>query len=227
MPRSRREPRPRDAQATRRTLLDAAAAVFAEHGFAGARVDEIAARAGVNKRMIYAYYVDKEGLYRAVLASRLAGPGAADALADVDDPREALEEVVRWYFRLLRDDRAFARLLAWDMLSGGPGDVLVDSALPTLDRVSDLVRRGLEAGVLREGLDPEMFRAAIVALCLGYFLQHPVMEKAQERSGCRFSDEAFLDHACRLLFQESGGGGARGRRGRAAPPKRRRRAGRS
>src|SRR5512133_2313872 len=113
MPRSRRTPRPRDADTTRRRLLDAATAVFAEHGFAGARVDEIAERAGVNKRMIYAYYGDKEGLYREVLSSRLAAPAASASLVDAADPRQALEELVRWYFRLVSEDRAFARLLGW------------------------------------------------------------------------------------------------------------------
>lgn len=47
--------------ATLEVLLNAATVVFAERGFAGARVDEIAARAGVNKALIYAYYGDKKG----------------------------------------------------------------------------------------------------------------------------------------------------------------------
>ena len=72
MARHRKTSRPRDASATREGLLDAATLVFAEQGFAGARVDEIAARAGVNKALIYAYYGDKTGIYRAVLTAHLA-----------------------------------------------------------------------------------------------------------------------------------------------------------
>ena len=56
--------RTRDADATRAALLGAATEVFAEVGYAGARVDEIAERARVNKRMIYEYFGDKQGLYR-------------------------------------------------------------------------------------------------------------------------------------------------------------------
>lgn len=55
------------ADATRRHILEAALAEFAEKGLAGARVDEIAARADANKRMIYAYYGSKEDLWLAVL----------------------------------------------------------------------------------------------------------------------------------------------------------------
>src|SRR5690349_12030628 len=128
MPRARRSPRPRDADATRKMLLEAATAIFSEHGFAGARVDEIAERAGVNKALIYAYYGDKEGLYRAVLSSHLEIPPSSLALAADADPRQALEELVRRYFRLLLEDRAFARLLAWDLLgSDGRGrDALLE-----------------------------------------------------------------------------------------------------
>lgn len=208
MPAPRREPRPRDAEATRRTLLAAATQVFADHGFAGARVDEIARRAGVNKRMIYAYFGDKEGLYRQVLSSRLAAPAAARA-APGGSPREALEALVRWYFRLLAGDPAFARLLAWDMLSGAPRRraILLDSAAPALDLVTDLVRRGVEAGELGAGIDPEAFRSTVVSLCLGYFLQRPALEASRARGGRRLDDEQFLDHTCRLLFA----GGGRGR----------------
>ncbi len=218
MPRTRRGPRARDASATRGMLLDAATAVFAEHGFAGARVDEIADRAGVNKALIYAYFGDKEGLYRAVLSSRFAAPAAAPAAAADADPREALEELVRKFFRLLVDDRAFARLVAWDLLSAGRGgrDVLVDSAGPTLERVVELVRRARAAGALPAGPPPELIRTAIIALCVGYSLQHPAMEANRARTGVSFGDDAFVDYACRLLFDGDGSGPPRtgaGRRG--------------
>lgn len=207
MARTRRDPRPRDAGATRRTLLDAAAAAFAEHGFAGARVDAIAARAGVNKALIYAYFGDKEALYREVLATRLAAPEASRAVDAAADPRAALEALVRWYFRLLSEDRDLARLLAWDLLEGGRrgSDMLAEAAAPTLELVAGLVRRGVDEGALRGALDPEMFRSTVVALCLGYALQRPVVETLRARAECRFSDAEFLDHACALLFD---GGGA-------------------
>lgn len=62
-----RKPRPRDSAATKALLLRAATEEFAEHGLAGARIDRIADRAGVNKRLIYVYFGDKDRLFDAVV----------------------------------------------------------------------------------------------------------------------------------------------------------------
>ena len=59
----------RDSKKTKEAILQAAELEFAEKGIYGARVDEIAAKAGVNKRMIYEYYGNKEELYKTVLAT--------------------------------------------------------------------------------------------------------------------------------------------------------------
>ncbi|HTC99611.1 MAG TPA: helix-turn-helix domain-containing protein [Bradyrhizobium sp.] len=62
-----RRPQRRNPEATRQKLLTAARREFADSGLAGARVDEIAARAGVNKQLVYHYFGDKDALYLAVL----------------------------------------------------------------------------------------------------------------------------------------------------------------
>lgn len=59
--------RPRDSAATKALLLHAATEEFAEYGLAGARIDRIADRAGVNKRLIYVYFGDKDRLFDAVV----------------------------------------------------------------------------------------------------------------------------------------------------------------
>jgi TetR/AcrR family transcriptional regulator len=205
----RKRPRPRDASATREVLLDAATLVFAEKGFAGARVDEIAERAGANKALIYAYYGDKKGIYRAVLASRfgeLTDPAFSEAFTSEVSPRRALEEIVRRLLRLLIKDRAFARLLAWDLLSNGRSgrDVILDSSGPLLALISDLVRRGRAAGELRATVDPELFRSVLVSLGIGYPLQHSVMTLAREQSGVHYTDDQFVDYVCRIVLEPDG-----------------------
>ncbi|MCK2212285.1 TetR family transcriptional regulator [Actinomadura sp. ATCC 31491] len=62
-----RPTRPRDAEATRARLLQAATEEFAAHGIAGARVDRIGAAAGANKALIYTYFGNKEQLFDAVM----------------------------------------------------------------------------------------------------------------------------------------------------------------
>ncbi|MGI5504929.1 TetR family transcriptional regulator [Lentzea sp. CA-135723] len=57
----------RDKEATKAKLLDAALDEFSEYGIAGARVDRVAAKAGCNKAMIYAYFGSKEGLFDELL----------------------------------------------------------------------------------------------------------------------------------------------------------------
>lgn len=98
-----RVPRPRDPAAARRRILTAAAVEFAGRGYAGARVDQLAATARVNKRMLYHYFGDKRGLYRAVLDDRLPPPGDVAAGA-------ALEPLA-------------ARLLLWTLLEPATADL--------------------------------------------------------------------------------------------------------
>jgi TetR/AcrR family transcriptional regulator len=205
MARSRKTSRPRDASATREALLDAATLVFAEQGFAGARVDEIAARAGVNKALIYAYYGDKTGIYRAVLTAHLdefADPAFCEADAAEAGPRRALEDVVRRFFRLLIRHRSFARLLAWDLLSNGKSgrDVILEAAGPLLELISVLVDRGRATGELRPSTDPELFRSALFSLAVGYVLQHSAMSLARERNGQLRTDGQFVEYLCRMLL---------------------------
>jgi len=68
--------RVRDAEASKARVFDAAAEEFAAHGFAGAKVDRIAARARVNKAMIYYHFKNKAALYRAVVGDMFAATAA-------------------------------------------------------------------------------------------------------------------------------------------------------
>jgi AcrR family transcriptional regulator len=77
-------PRPRDSRATKELLLSAATAEFAEYGLAGARIDRIAERAGVNKRLIYVYFGDKDRLFDAVADEQAALVARAIPMPDGD-----------------------------------------------------------------------------------------------------------------------------------------------
>src|SRR5271157_5048627 len=67
-----RSSRHHDSVSTRETILEAAEHIFADEGLEGARTDAIAAAAGVNKALLYYYFRNKDGLYRAVLEGYLA-----------------------------------------------------------------------------------------------------------------------------------------------------------
>lgn len=94
----------RNAEATRERILAAATAEFAAHGFAGGRVERIAAQAQSNVRMIYAYYGSKSGLFDTTVSEALRRvaenvPPRPEDLAgwagDVFDHHQRFPEVLR------------------------------------------------------------------------------------------------------------------------------------
>src|SRR6201999_3280476 len=92
--------RSRDRERTRAEILDVATAEFAEHGYSGARVDEIAERTRTTKRMLYYYFESKEGLYTAVLERAYAQIRAAEQTVDVEhlDPLAAIRRLAELTF---------------------------------------------------------------------------------------------------------------------------------
>jgi len=172
-----RPPRKRDAQATQARLLETAAREFARVGFAGARIDAIAERARTNKRMIYAYFGDKDGLYRAVLDAHLALAFAVDGPVPAS-PRAQVERLLRAYFGFLSTHRDFVRLLAWEALSTEKRNrrILIDRVAPALEQLHQVVRQGIAAGAFRADLVPRELWMSVNAFFLGYFLQEPLVE---------------------------------------------------
>src|ERR1700722_13996405 len=102
---------------TRRLILEAAAAEFAEHGYAGARISAIATRAGVNQQLISYYFDGKQGLYEAVGQQ---WRGRQTELAPRGTPMS--EQLRRYALEALHNPDG-TRLLAWSGLQyTGPAD---------------------------------------------------------------------------------------------------------
>ncbi len=171
--------RQRDAERSRQALLDAALDEFAEHGYAGARVADIAQRAGVNKQLINYYFGSKEGLYLAVQQAWL------DREADFAAPDLPLADlVVRYLADAIRDPRAL-RLLLWRGLAdnGAPGGDR--SRQPDLDQVQARQAAGEVAG----DLDP----AAVLLAGMGMIAAPLAMPQvARELFGIDPASEEFL-----------------------------------
>jgi TetR/AcrR family transcriptional regulator len=154
----RGQDRKRDPERTRERILDAAAVEFGEYGFAGARISAIAARAGVNQQLISYYFDSKEGLYRELQDRwRVISAGASQ-------PELSIAEVVAAFLRLSVEQRAFARLLAWD----GLADTGSDAGEPEpyfIEMVED-VRRRQRGGELADQLDPAYVLLMLFAAAL-------------------------------------------------------------
>jgi len=150
----------RDPEATQQRILAAARREFAAKGISGGRVDTIAERAKVNKRMLYHYFSSKQGLFRAILADALSRRTASPpvAPASITDRLAARAE---WF----RQDPEYVRLLMWEALERGRAEPVEQS-----DRVEAYaglvaaVRASQGAGELPADLDADQWALAELAL---------------------------------------------------------------
>lgn len=147
----------RRADARPDEILDAALAVFTEKGFDTARVDDIAARAGLSKGAVYLYFDSKQALLRGLIAREVSPVTMRlKALAEggADDPKATLRLIVTVATQLIDDARVFATpKLVFAVAARFPeiGEhyrkQVVDQAI---DAIAGLHRKGVEAGVFRE-----------------------------------------------------------------------------
>lgn len=166
-------PQRRDPVATRKKLLTAARLEFASHGFAGARVDEIAMRAGVNKQLVYHYFGDKDALYLAVLEWVYADIREQERQLNLEGlpPEKAIRKLIEASFDYLATNPDFVVLLN-DENRGGARHVRGSTRLeamhsPLVKSVSHILHEGVRTGVFRKGIDPIQLYISIAGL--GYF----------------------------------------------------------
>src|SRR5216684_1347893 len=120
--RPRLHPAGRHPERTRERILTAALKAFSTKGLAGARVDRIARRARINKRMLYHYFGHKDDLFREILRRKLE-ERVAWAAAAPDDPGETLTH----WFKLACEDVDWVRLIEWEALAAGDGPLLSEA----------------------------------------------------------------------------------------------------
>ncbi len=165
----------RDPEASRRALLLAAVAEFADKGLAGARVDEIARRAGVNKQLVYHYFGNKDDLFRAALEqvySEIRAREKALALADLP-PAAAMERLVGFSFDYLAEHPEFIALLNDENRYGaahvGASPDMPAMHSPLITLVAETLDRGVRDGVFRADMDPVQFYISIAGLSYFFF----------------------------------------------------------
>ncbi|AMM85255.1 TetR/AcrR family transcriptional regulator [Martelella sp. AD-3] len=90
-------------EARRKAILDAALAVFSEKGFANARIEDIARRAGIGKGTVYLYFPDKENLFKSLISDAL-GPLLAAAHATLDEPDLDPRETLAIFFEMVKTE---------------------------------------------------------------------------------------------------------------------------
>jgi len=165
---------PRDPERTSASILAAAVAEFTEKGFAGARIDSIAEKSGANKRMIYHYFGDKDGLYLAVLESAYIGIRSSEAELQLTnlEPVEAIEKLVAFTWSYFIEHPEFLSLLATENLHRAKflkqSKKVLQLHSPQVSMISDVLKRGAESGVFRRGVDPVYVYISIASLGIFY-----------------------------------------------------------
>jgi AcrR family transcriptional regulator len=169
-PRRRRQP-----SETHGNILAAATAEFAAKGLAGARVDEIARRAGVNKRMLYHYFGNKEALWLAVLEHAYVSIRKEERLLDVGSlaPVEGMRRLIEFSVGYCADHPEFLALLNSENLHRAKylrrSKKMRELHTSLLHVIADLLERGRRQGVFRAGVDPAELYINIAALGFFYF----------------------------------------------------------
>ena len=163
----------RDPERTRKRLLNAAIREFAEKGYGGARIDKIAERADLNKRLLYHYFGDKDALYLAVLESTYVDIRTAEQGLNLenDEPVEAIRKLVRFTWDHFLAHPEFLSLLATENLLRAKhlkrSKVIFGLHTPLISLISAVIKRGTVSGQFRKGLDPVGLYITIASL--GWF----------------------------------------------------------
>ncbi|MEV6635996.1 TetR family transcriptional regulator [Actinoplanes sp. NPDC051470] len=179
--------RTRNPPEKRRRIFAAATADFSKHGIAGARVDRIAAEAGVSKAQMYAYYGDKFALFGAVVR--------AHANAIVDETPFTAEDLPGYAVALYEAARArpdVIRLLIWARLECVEFPLDADGLRAKLDAIAE----AQAAGTLDPAISPENVLALLSTMALTWTAMGPLPTAARHDE-----NQAALRHAVAQAFE--------------------------
>jgi len=144
-------------QRTKQLLLTAGQDEFAAHGIAGARVERIAAQAGVNKERIYAYFGSKEKLFDAVVAAAVDEVAAAVPITEAEDPADYVGRVYDFH----RANPTLVRLFLWEALH------YRENPLPNDEDRAQLYRTKVAALAKVLGVEASRDVAAVLLMLIG------------------------------------------------------------
>jgi len=168
------EPRLRDADRSQQTILLAARDEFALYGLAGARVDRIAERADINKRLIYYYFKSKDDLFLAVLENTYADIRAAEQQLHLDemDPVEAIRELVSFTWHYYLEHPEFISLLNSENQHNAAhlkkSARIQEMNSPLVQMLDAVLERGRRQDLFRAGIDPIQLYISIASICYFY-----------------------------------------------------------
>lgn len=164
--------RRRNSETTRHNILDVATSEFADKGYAGARVDEIAERTHTTKRMIYYYFTDKEGLYQSVLERSYSRIRERERELDIEGltPSESIRAIASLTFDHHENNPDFIRLVSTENILRGEhirkSEALNNLGNPAAELLERILTRGQADGLFRTDVDALDVHMAISSFCV-------------------------------------------------------------
>jgi AcrR family transcriptional regulator len=171
------------SESTTEAILEAASEVFADKGYEGARVDELARAAGVNKATLYYQIGDKEAVYHAVITRVLARTAdeVCETVAGVDGCEEQIRRYISIFARHAGNMRYAGPIMLREVASGGRN--LPESAIKQMGRMlgalSETLAEGERKGLFRP-VNKFMVHMMIVGSLLLYSTNEPIRRRNAE-----------------------------------------------
>lgn len=197
-----RPQRIRDAERTKNEILDVATREFSERGYAGTRVDEIAAKTHTTKRMIYYYFQGKEELYVEVLTRAYARIRNAEAALNIEgeDPISAIRLLAEFTFDHHESAPDFIRLVSIENINRGEhlvkAGAFTDLNSPIRDLIDHILRHGQEDGRFRRDVDALDVHMLISSFCVFRIANRHTFEASFGRD---MADPKRRDHYRKML----------------------------
>lgn len=149
-----------DPEGVRANILAVALEEFSRNGLSGARMDEIAAKTRTSKRMIYYYFGDKDGLYRAALETAYLEVRHGEEELNLEhlSPKQALKRLVEFTFNHHRKNPDFIRLVMIENIHHGKflaqSEAIKGLNAAAIEQIRKIYDNGVGEGVFRKGLTP-------------------------------------------------------------------------
>ena len=167
---------------TRDKILHTAQHIFIEKGKDGARMQEIADQAGVNKAMLFYYFNNKELLYLEVLRSIVGRlfQNVNEVVISEHEPRKKLEQLVEAYINFLIENEGLPRIMLREIASGGEtigkifNETLSQGENPISMKIHSMIENSIQQGQFRQ-VDPIQTIISIVGMCVIYFIANPLL----------------------------------------------------
>ena len=183
------------SKTTRIKILEAAKLVFIEKGKDGARMQEIADRAGVNKAMLFYYFNNKELLYLEVLNSifrQLFQKINGIVISEID-PRRKIEQIVVEYTNFLSKNEGFPRIMLREIADGGEvvtnilKDFFSEQNTSTSANILSMIQDSVDKGQFRR-VDPVQTFISILGICVIFFIARPIFKNINEFDLINYKD---------------------------------------